>query len=37
MYDMKLVLEVVGVAFASVFVLFVIYAKFAEISNKKDK
>lgn len=37
MYDMKFILEVIGTIFVSIFILFVIYAKFAEISNKKDK
>jgi len=37
MHDIKFVLEVIGVVFASVFVLFVVYAKFGEMSSKKQK
>lgn len=37
MYNTNLILEVIGVAFASIFVLFVIYVKFGERSSKKDK
>lgn len=37
MSNIKFVLEAIGIAFASVFVLFVIYAKIGEISRNKQK
>jgi len=37
MTNINLVLEVIGIAFASIFVLFVIYAKIGEKSRTKQK
>jgi len=37
MSNIKFVLEVIGVAFASIFVLFVIYAKVGELSRNRQK
>lgn len=37
MHDIRFVLEVIGVVFVSIFVLFVIYAKIGEISTRKHK
>jgi len=37
MHDIKFVLEVIGIAFVSIFVLFVVYAKIGEMSRNKQK
>jgi len=37
MHDMKFVLEVIGAISLSVIILFAIYAKFGEMSSKKQK
>lgn len=37
MFDIKFVVEVIGIAFVSFFVLFVVYIKIAEMSGRVRK